>query len=380
LNILFVSEYYLANHDFVKLSVELAKRKHSVSVVTSFRNFDKREFGEGVQVFEIKPFTTIYSVPHSLSFPLLKISRLVEALGIQVVHGLMDYSTNTAVAFLVSKAAKIPFVYTVQGMGTRTERVVVDTLAELYDWTIERSISQNAKKLILLSKSLVPRTRKLGIPDENVVVIPSGVDCVQFDPERQEVREKATVLRSNLHISHNDFIVGYIGRLVPAKGLPYLLEAVAKIKRTNPNLVLLLVGEGTEKVNLQAMADDLGIRAHFVGYQTDTLPYYALMDVFVLPSFFEGLSGVVLEAMAMEKPIVATNVGGTSDMVCNSKNGFLVHPRDFEGIASALEKLISQDDLRLNMGKVGREIAKKDFQWDNIVDRVETVYKEVVNE
>lgn len=380
MNILFASEYYLANPDFVKLSTELTKRKHSISVATSVRNFDKREFAPGIKVFEIEPLATIHSVPHSLSFPLRKIHKIVEKLGIQIIHGLMDYSTNTAAASLVSKAASIPFVYTVQGMGTRTDRVVIDTLAEFYDWTIERFISNNAKKLILLSRSLISRTRKLGVPDENVVIIPSGIDSVRFDSERREVREKAAQLRNDLGVKPDDSVVGYVGRLVPAKGLLHLLEAVARLKRTQPNIVLLIVGEGTEKRKLQAKADELRIKAHFVGYQTDTPPYYALMDVFVLPSFFEGLPGVVLEAMAMEKPVVATRVGGTTDLISNSENGFLVPPGNSEKIKSSLERLISQDDLRLSMGRMSREIVKKGFLWSNIVDRVETVYKEVVYE
>lgn len=380
MNVLFVSEYYLANPDFVKLSNELTRRKHSVAAVTSFRNFDKRELSSEIQTFEIKPFVTIYSVPHSLSFPLLKIRRLLKELDVQIVHALMDYSTNTAAASVASKATGVPFVYNVQGMGTRTNRAVVDALAEFYDWTIERFISQNAKKLILLSRSLISRTRKLGVPDKNVVVIPSGVDCDQFNPERRDVKRKAVLLHEDLRIKHDDFVVGYVGRLVPAKGLQYLFEAVARIKRTYPNVVLLIVGEGPEKAALETQADTLGIRANFVGYQTDTPPYYSLMDAFVLPSLFEGLPGVVLEAMAMEKPIVATKVGGTGDLVLNSENGFLVFPRSVEGIASALQKLISQSDLRIKMGKVSREIVNKGFQWDNIVGRVETVYKEAICE
>lgn len=378
MNILFVSEYYLANLDFVKLSNELVGRKHSVTVATSFRNLDKPDSVENVQAFEIKPLVTIHRIPHSVSFPLRRIRKLIKEQDVQIVHALMDYSTNTAAASVVAKVTQLPFVYNVQGMGTRTNRFVVDILAESYDWTLERFISQNAKKLILLSKSLISRTRKLGVPDKNVVVIPSGVDCVRFDFTNPEVKEKATRLQNDLQIKPGDFVVGYVGRLVPAKGLVHLLEAVAKIRKTYSNVVLLMVGEGAEKAKLEERANALRIQAHFVGYQTDTPPYYSLMDAFVLPSFFEGLPGVVLEAMAMQKPIVATDVGGTADLVCNSENGFLVSPGDSVGIASSLEKLISHVDLRAKMGRTSREIVEKSFQWNDIVDRVEMVYKEVL--
>jgi glycosyltransferase involved in cell wall biosynthesis len=376
-NVLLVAEYYFANLDLVQLSNELAKRRHSVSVATSFRNFERGESHKGVDIFEITPFVTIYSIPHSLSFPLLKIHNIIKERDIEITHALMDYSTNTAVASLVSKAMHTPFICTIQGVGTRTGRLVVDTLAECYDWTIERSIFQNAKKLILLSRNLISRTRKLGIEDCKVAVIPSGVDCTRFDPRRPEVRQKATKLRNNFDISRDDFVVGYCGRITPAKGLVYLLDAISKVKREFPNVVLLVVGEGSQKAELQKKSRDLQIRTIFAGYQSDTPPYYALMDAFVLPSLFEGLPSVVLEAIAMEKAVIATNVGGTSDIVIEGQNGFLVPPKNSEEVANALISLVDDSDLKGKMGKAGRETAQRNFLWDDIVDKVEKVYEEV---
>lgn len=359
--------------------MELARRKHSVSVATSFRNLDPRDPPDGVTLFEINPFATLYSVPHSLSFPFSEIHRLVRERGIEVIHALMDYSTNTAAASLISKVTDVPFVYNVQGMGTRTGHFLIDGLAECYDWTIERFISGNAKKLILLSKSLISRTRKLGVADNRVLVIPSGVDCTRFDPKSPEVKRKAAELRDHFQIAQDEIVIGFIGRLVPAKGLVYLLSAIEQIGREFSNVVLLIVGDGPQRTELQLKAKASNLKTVFTGYQTNTPPYYSLMDVFVLPSLFEGLPGVVLEAMAMEKPIVATNVGGTSDLVIEGKNGFLVPIKDSEKIALGLRKLMSDESLRVKMGRASREIVQNGFQWSDIVDKVETVYKEVVS-
>ncbi len=377
MNILLVAEYYFANPDLVRLSTELVERKHSVSVATSFRSFDRREVPKGVDVFEVHPFITIHSVPHSLSLPYAEIYRHVLQREIDIIHALMDYSTNTAVASLVSKKTGVPFVYNVQGMGTRTGRFVVDVLAEFYDWTIERFISGNSKKLIILSRSLISRTRKLGVEDSRVAVIPSGVDPLWYDPGRPDVKRKADQLRADFGIDSDHVVIGFVGRLVPAKGLSHLLVATKKIQAEFPNVVLLIVGDGPQKTQLQRMAKELNLRTTFTGYQNDTPPYYALMDVFILPSLFEGLPGVVLEAMAMEKAVIATNVGGTADLVVNGENGFLIPASDAERIAVNLRKLISDEGLRTNMGKVGRKIVQKGFLWDDIADKVETVYKEV---
>jgi glycosyltransferase involved in cell wall biosynthesis len=303
--------------------------------------------------------------------------RFVVRREVDIIHALMDYSTNTAIASLISRRTGVPFVYSVQGMGTRTGRFVVDALAESYDWTMERWISGNAKKLIVLSRSLISRTRKLGVEDSKVVVIPSGVDPLVYDPRQPDVKRKAERLREDLGIGKDDVVIGFVGRLVPAKGLSHLLAAAKRLQTEFPSAVLLIVGDGPQKTELQRIAGDLKLRTVFTGYQNDTPPYYAIMDIFTLPSLFEGLPGVVLEAMAMEKAVIATNVGGTSDLVVNGENGFLVPTNDTEQIASCLKELVSNEDLREKMGKIGRSIVQKGFLWNDIADKVETVYKEV---
>ena len=362
----------------MELSSELARRKHSVSVVTSFRNFDKRESYKGVDMFEINPLVTIHSVPHSLSFPLSYIHRLVQERDVEIIHALMDYSTNTAAASFVSKVTDIPFVYNVQGMGTRTGRFVVDALAECYDWTIDRFISRNAKKLILLSKSLISRTRKLGVPDSKVVVIPSGVDSAHYNPERPEVKRRASQLRGEFGF-HNEVVVGFVGRLYPAKGLTYLFSAVKRIQSKLPNITLLVVGDGAQRKELEAMSKMLKVKTIFAGWQHDVVPYYSLMDIFVLPSLFEGLPNVILEAMAMRKAVIATKVGGNPDVLSDGENGFLVPVRNVQKLALALEKLIEDETLRAKMGAMNRQKVETCFLWSKTAEKVEKVYREITN-
>ena len=378
LHILFVAEYYFANPDFVRLSTELARRKHRVSVATSLRVVDRHRSEESVDIFEINPLITIYSIPHSLSFPFSGMYKLVREQNVEVIHALMDYSTNTALAALVSKLTDVPFVYTVQGMGTRTNRLVVDALAECYDRTIERLVAGTARKVILLSRSLVSRARKVGVEDSVNVVIPSGVDYDRFDSERPEVKTKVTNLRNGLDIKDDDVVVGFVGRLVPAKGLSYLFSAIKQIEPEHPNMVLLIVGDGPYRSNLETMAKSLKTKTIFAGWQADTAPFYAAMDIFALPSLFEGLPCVMLEAMAMKTPLVATNVGGNSDLIVDGENGLLVSARNPQEIAFALEKLITDSDLRVQMGAVNRQIIEKSFGWEKIVQKVETIYNEIV--
>ncbi len=184
------------------------------------------------------------------------------------------------------------------------------------------------------------------------------------------------MLRERFDVN-DTIVVGYVGRLIPAKGLVYLLSAIKQIQDEHPNVALVIVGDGPQRRTLEMMAKDLGIKSVFAGWQSDTLPFYELMDIFVLPSFFEGLPNVILEAMAMEKPVVAARVGGIPDLIMNRKNGFLVPIRDHKSIAIALKELITNDDLRKGMGQLNRQMVEKSFSWDKIVRNVEAVYNEV---
>lgn len=376
MNVLFISEYYFANPDFVQLSKELAKRKHNISVATSLRTTDVKTEEEDIEIFEIKPLITIYKIPHTLSFPLSKLRRVVKKQKIQVVHAINDYSTNVATAAMVAKATSKPFAYTIQGLGTRTGHLLVDSLANLYDSTVEHWIAKEAQRVILLSKSLISRAEKLRIDRRKVVVIPSGVDSTHFDRERPEVKKKALQLKDEFDID-NDIVVGFVGRLVPAKGLSYLFSAVEKIQEKHNNIAILIVGDGAQRNELECMAQDLKVRTIFAGWQRDVLPYYALMDIFVLPSLFEGLPNVLLEAMAMETAVIATNVGGNPDVLANGENGFLVPVRDVQRLAFAIEKLIEDDDLRVKMGVANRQKVEEHYSWSKTVERVEKVYSEI---
>lgn len=377
MHILYVAGHYFGNPDMVALSLELAHRNHRVSVATCFRSVDKHRRGQDVNLFEINPLITIHSLGYKLTFPVARIYRIIKEQGVEIVHALSDYSANVASAAFVSRVANVPFVYTIQGVGTSTDSLVVDTALKLYDRTIERAIIKSARSVILLSRRLISRARESGVEESRVVAVPSGVNHEYFDPERYEVKKKADLLRKELDID-DSIVIGYVGRLIPAKGLTYLISAVKQIQSEHFKACLVIVGDGPQRKNLEMIAKDLGVRTIFAGWQADPLAYYALMDIFALPSFFEGLPNVILEAMSMGKPVVATDVGGASDLVRNGENGFLVPPKDVESLASAIKTLVFDVDLRLKMGRVSRNIVKKNFDFDSIVSKIEKIYEEAL--
>lgn len=377
MNVLLVAEYYVANPDFVRLGEELATRGHNVSVATSMRPVDAFSTENGVKLFEINPLFTIYKIPHTLSFPIGQIRRIITRKKIDVIHAVNDHSTNVAAAALVSMATGKPFVYTIQGPGTRTGHLLVDSLVSTYDLTVERWLAKRADKVVLLSSGLFSTAEKLRAKRGKVAIVPSGIDFVRFNRERREVKERTAQLRDEWKIDDDIVIVGYAGRLVPAKGLTFLFSAVKQIEDKHSNIVLLIVGDGAQRGELEAVAKGLKVRTIFAGWQHDMLPFYALMDIFVLPSFFEGLPNVVLEAMAMKTAVVATAVGGNPDVLANGENGFLVPVKNTSKLASALDRLVEDRNLRVKMGLNNRLKVERDFRWSSAVEKVEKIYYEV---
>jgi len=150
-------------------------------------------------------------------------------------------------------------------------------------------------------------------------------------------------IRRTLRLPQDSFCVCAAGRLSPEKGHRYLLQAVARLTGRIPRLVLILLGEGRERATLEDLARDLGIRKHviFAGFKKDIRPWIQACDLLINPSLTEGMPNVVLEAMALGIPVVATAVGGVPDLIQNGKSGLLVPPARDEILAAAIYRLFA---------------------------------------
>jgi glycosyltransferase involved in cell wall biosynthesis len=378
------TEYYFGNPDMVRLSTELACRGHQVDVLTSyspsFYQFDKPEGADGINIIEANPHIDIVSLPYTVTFPFRQVAKIIRQRKIDICHSVMARATNSAAVSFVAKQLGVPHVHTVQGIGTQTGRIHVDLIAEVYDRIVVRFVLGSARKVIVLSESLAEYAVKRGASPERIVVVPSGIDCSLFNPERSEVLNDADAIREKLGIPSDSVVVGYIGRIVPVKGLKYLVLALNDVKKRRKDIHLLIVGDGFEKAELQRMTRKLRLNAHFVGWEKNVPPFYAAIDIFVLPSLFEGLSNSLLEAMAMGKPIIATRVGGNKDIILNGKNGFLIPTRNPQAISSHINKLVESTQLRETIGRFNRETALKEFRWEKTVSKIEQIYEDIVVE
>ena len=217
-----------------------------------------------------------------------------------------------------------------------------------------------------------------GIPETNITVIHNGIDTKMWCPS--EVRE---TLRDELCIKPTTPIVGYVGRIMPEKDLETWLRAAAMVAVKYPETRFVLVGEGRDGrtlQDLQHLAASLGIgnKVLFPGYRRNLLPVYASFDIFVMSSLREGLPNSILEAMALGRPVVTTDVAGAKELVLDQETGFVVPQKAHEDLGQRIITLLDDKERRLYMGNAGRRRVEEKFSFSQRLRHIEQLYEQIV--
>jgi sugar transferase (PEP-CTERM/EpsH1 system associated) len=215
---------------------------------------------------------------------------------------------------------------------------------------------------------------RAGVALEHVVTIYNGVDVTQFPVASVQATAQA---RRAIGMPVKVPLVGSLGRLHPQKGFSDLLTAFAQVRQRIPSVRLFVAGDGELRDDLEAQARSLGMAeaVTFAGVRADVPEILAALDVFVLPSLWEGMPNAVLEAMASGLPVVATAVGGTPEVVMDGVTGLLVPPQDPGALARAIERLLCDPGLRRTMGRAGRRRVEQHFDIRETVRQVEDLYE-----
>ena len=285
---------------------------------------------------------------------LLRLAARLRRDHVDVLH--THLSTASLIGSLAGHLAGVPTLATVHGLNRRT--------CFMY-----------ARRIIAVSHAVRQHLAAQGLPDSRITVIYNGVELARYRNPLD-----AEPLRARLGIPTGDFLIGAVGRLGPEKGHAYLIEAAALLlKRESLPVWLLIVGEGRSRHALEQTARRCGIadRVLLAGFQHDVAPYQAALDVFCLPSLKEGLSLSALEAMALGKPVIASRVGGTPEVVVDGETGVLVEPGNPEALARALAALLRDPARTRLMGAAGRARVERFFDLERTLDQIERLYREV---
>jgi glycosyltransferase involved in cell wall biosynthesis len=213
-------------------------------------------------------------------------------------------------------------------------------------------------------------------PLDKMVVIPSGIDTDRFAPL------PPGDYKARLGLLPDGPVVGIVTRMRARKGVEEFLRAMALVRTRIPDVQAVIVGEAELDPALTRLVDAIGLRPnlHLLGRRSDMPEVLSAFDLFVLSSHDEGMSNAILEAMAMRKPVVATDVGGTGEVVQHGRSGLLVAPRDPAPLAEAIASVLVAPAQAVAMGGFGREIVVERFSARAMVRQMEDLYTHLVRE
>lgn len=217
---------------------------------------------------------------------------------------------------------------------------------------------------------------KANIKKNKVVLINNGVESSVHLSDEQK-----NTLRKELKIEPNSFVIGFVGRLLDShKRISDLIKAFSSITNIYPRVQLVVIGDGPDKAMLAELASSLGVldKIIFTGYQSNTRPFYSIMDVFVLPSVREAFGLVLVESMFAKVPVVASRVGGIPYIVKDGVTGLLFEPKDIEGLANHLRYILESPLEAAKMGEHGYEVAVKNFSAERYVQDIDNLYQSLL--
>ena len=338
----------------------LAKLGHEVHVIsTQGHDLPAESREEGLYVHRIRVVRKRFLYPVTYFINSLTVLRKINPDLLQI-QGLFWIPT----AYLIKIVLRIPIIVRAQGSDVYYP---ASRLRRFYPYLLKK-----ADAVVVLTNDMSNALRN--ICDREIVIIPTGIDLDSHVPlPRNEAR-------TTLGMKLEEVIILFVGRLHPIKGVNYLLEAMEIIKRSVPNIRLMIVGDGKERERLEERSEQLRLVdiVTFVGQVPNNRvhEYMSAGDVFVLPSLSEGFANVNLEAMAAGLPIIATRVRGIPEFIIDRKNGFLVNPGDATDLADKLLVLIKDRELRTKISKQNLKDVKK-YSLDNIARQLEGVYHQV---
>jgi glycosyltransferase involved in cell wall biosynthesis len=287
---------------------------------------------------------------------------------------------------LSKRCIKKPFIQTVHGVLAdeymqslnKDSSTIRSKFANLIMWRLsklEKKSAKNATLIVTVSKySSEKITQFYDVDQGKIRIVPNGVDTQRFKPSKS-----GDAIKRQIGLKHNLCML-FVGRLIPRKGLPFLIEAAKHVVKEYNQAIFLVVGNGPLKNNLASYLEKLNLSANFFflgDVKESVLPaLYNCADVFVLPSLQEGQGIALLEAQATAKPVVAFDVGGVREAVLEKETGLLTKP-DSRELAEAILKLLRDSSLREKMGHKGREFVSHNFSWDVCSRRMLQVYREV---
>ena len=265
---------------------------------------------------------------------------------------------------LLARDLGIPFVVTVHGLDAYSTQQVPGWFGRRCSEVCER-VYRAAARVICISEQVAARVRKGLRGPANISVVYNGVDSSLFSPG---------------DAAATNSVILSVGNLIPIKGHELLLRSVAEITPAHPQVECRIIGDGSERVRLQELARELRIdgRVHFLGRRSRAEVAAAMnaCSLFALPSWYEGLGNVYLEAMSAERPAIACRGQGIEEIIRHGENGWLIEPKNLADLTAALHTLLSDQLLRERLGRNGRQTVLQGYTLAHQAGQLLSIYRE----
>ncbi len=338
---------------------------HEVAVVSAGGNLKEHFEEKGIRCVDF-PIRTKNELSPKVFLALPKIIRFVKEEKFDLIHA--HTRVTEVLACLVSKMTKVPYLTTAHGFYKRR--------------LTRRLFGCWGLRVIAISPLVAEELEKTHkVKRSDIRIVQNAVDIEDF--EKRLLRQDPRVVRETYGIFQDAKVIGSISRLVRDKGHEYLIEAVRDLKKTIPNIFLLIIGDGRERKRLESLIKKSGLEkeARIIQSQPDIAPLLSAMDIFAHPATYrEGFGLSMVEAMVAKKPVLATNIWAINTIIRNRVNGFLVEPKKKEELRQALEFIIRNTALTASITQNAYDIATQLYSIDRMVSEIETVYQEVIGE
>jgi glycosyltransferase involved in cell wall biosynthesis len=280
-----------------------------------------------------------------------------------------DYKTNV-LGLIFGSLYHIPVVTTLHGYGVRSRRL------SLY-YQVDRICLRWLHHVIVVSEEIEALVRSWRVHASRCTLVHNAIDSEAYCR-----RETTSEAKARLKLPARRFVIGAIGRLSKEKAFHHLISAVDRLIGEGHDLELLIAGDGPDRARLERCIATAvhASRLKLLGHRLDVIDVLSTFDAFVLPSESEGLPNVVLEAMAMEVPVLCTRVGAIPNVISDGQNGVLLPSNSADSIITALRELIDSPERRRQMGAAGRRTVVERFSFQRRMEKIRHIYESVLAE
>jgi glycosyltransferase involved in cell wall biosynthesis len=296
-----------------------------------------------------------------------RLREIARSRHIRVVHA-HDYKTN-ALALLLARAEHLIPVATVHGWSGHTWR------EQYVYYPADRRLLRRYPRVIAVSSDIRDMLVATGAAPERISVVLNGIDHRAFARQR----DGAPAARARWGIPERAIVIGSVGRLEREKNFALLIRAFTRLAGDFPDAVLVIAGEGSLRAALQTQAATLGDRCRLLGHVKDVRLLHHALNLFVQSSDNEGTPNAILEAMALETPIVATDVGGTRELVRANGEALLVPRQDEDALRVAMAESLAHPSAARARAAAARARVESDLSFDARMRRIETIYDELLS-